>query len=75
MPYSGLLIFKLPAVSTTLTAGSVYFTTNGGNKVQVYDGFGDALSGTSTTFTKGGVFLGWYSDGELLLLTGLSATA
>lgn len=75
MPYVGLLIFKLPTVSTTLTAGSVYFTTNGGNKVQVYDNYGEALSGTSTTITKGGVFLGWYSDGELLILTGLSATS
>ena len=74
-PYAGLLLFKLPTVSTSLTSGSVYFTSNGGNKVQVFDSHGVAVPGNSTTISLGGVFLGWYSDGKLQLLTGLSETA
>lgn len=67
--YAGLLIFKLPAVTAATAAGSVYFTTDGTNKTQVYDYAGAAVASNSATLAAGGVFIGWYSDGKLLLLT------
>lgn len=71
-PYSGLLLFKLPATTATSSAGLVYFTTDGGNRVQVYDNTGAAVSSTNAKLILGGIFLGWYSNGELNLLTGLA---
>lgn len=71
-PYAGLILFKLPAATSPLTDGSVYFTSDGGNKVQVFDSHGVAIPGNSATISLGGVFLGWYADGNLQLLTGLN---
>ena len=70
-PYAGLLIFKLPAVTTAATSGNVYFTSNGGNKVQVLDYSGAAIPATNTNISAGGIFIGWYADNTLQLLTGL----
>ena len=69
-PYAGLILFKLPYVSTTLTEGDVYFTSDGVSKVKVFDRKGDALSGESAVLGAGGIFIGWYADGVLQLLTG-----
>ena len=66
-PYAGIIIFKLPAVPAP-AAGSVYFTTGGSNPIQVFDKAGTALASNNTSLTPGGVFIGWYSDGKLLLL-------
>lgn len=71
-PYVGLLIFKLPATTATSTAGTVYFNTSGGNKVQVYDNTGTAVVSNNAKLIQGGVFIGWYDNGELMLLTGLA---
>lgn len=67
-PYAGLIIFKLPNVTAPAGAGEVFFTTGGSNNVQVYDKAGIALTSNNTDLIPGGVFLGWYSDGKLLLL-------
>lgn len=68
-PYAGLIIFKLPVISTAPTAaGDVYFTTAGTNKVQVYNYSGEAIESTNTTLAAGGIFIGWYSDNQLQIL-------
>ena len=67
-PYAGIIIFKLPAVTAPAAAGSIYFTTGGSNPIQVFDKAGAALASNNTSLTPGGVFIGWYSDGKLLLL-------
>lgn len=67
-PYSGLIIFKLPAVTTPGAAGEVFFTTGGNSGIQVYDKAGTAIASNDAELVLGGVFLGWYSDSKLLLL-------
>ena len=67
-PYAGIIIFKLPAVTGPTTAGSVYFTTGGSSAIQVFDKAETALASNNTGLTPGGVFIGWYSEGKLLLL-------
>lgn len=67
-PYSGLLIFKLPSVTTPSAAGVVYFTSGGTNQTQLYDFSGNAVDSNNAELVKGGVFIGWYSDGKLLFL-------
>ena len=71
-PYAGLLIFKLPAVTAASTAGDVYFTSGGENKIQVFNYAGEAVASTNAGLAKGGVFIGWYSNGQLLILNGLA---
>lgn len=71
-PYAGLLIFKLPAVTAAASAGDVYFTTSNDNKTQVYDYSGNAVKSNDANIAKGGVFIGWYSNDQLLLLTGVA---
>ena len=70
-PYAGLIIFKLPKVATP-TAGNVYFTTGDNNSnILVSDAHGVALSATDTNLAAGGIYLGWYAEGNLLLMTGV----
>lgn len=66
-PYVGLIIFKLPSYTVT-AAGNVYFTSGGNNQVQVLDKAGTAAVSNSAILTAGGVFLGWYEDGQIRLL-------
>lgn len=68
LPYVGLLIFKLPAVTAATTAGNVYFTTGSSNTTQVYDKAGETITSANATLAAGGIFIGWYSDSKLLLL-------
>ena len=67
-PYAGIIIFKLPAVTTPAAAGNVYFTTGGTSAAQVFDKAGAVLASNNTSLVAGGVFIGWYSEGKLLLL-------
>lgn len=71
-PYVGLIIFKLPAITAPGAAGNVYFTTGGQSNIQVYNHSGEAVVSTNAGLVSGGVFVGWYSDGKLLILTGLA---
>ena len=66
-PYAGLIIFKLPKVATP-TAGNVYFTTGGSSATQVFNKAGAVLASNDASLVAGGVFIGWYSEGKLLLL-------
>lgn len=65
-PYVGLIIFKLPAY-TVSGAGNVYFTSGGENPVQVLRKSGAAASSNGSVLTAGGIFLGWYEDGQVRL--------
>lgn len=67
-PYAGLIIFRLPAVTAPTAAGSVYFTSGGSNSTQVFARSGAVLPSNSANLTAGGTFIGWYSEGKLLLL-------
>lgn len=67
-PYAGLIIFKLPAVTAPTTAGNVYFTSGGSNSTQVFNRNGVAVPSNSANLVGGGVFIGWYSEGKLLIL-------
>ena len=67
-PYAGIIIFKLPAVTAPAAAGDVYFTTGGTNSAQVFNKAGATLASNDTSLVAGGVFIGWYSEGKLLLL-------
>ena len=67
-PYAGIIIFKLPAVTTPAAAGNVYFTTGGTSAAQVFDKAGAVLASNNASLVAGGVFIGWYSEGKLLLL-------
>ena len=67
-PYAGIIIFKLPAVTAPSAAGSVYFTTGDSNSVQVFNKAGAVLASNNIDLVAGGVFIGWYSEGKLLLL-------
>ena len=70
-PYAGLIIFKLPKVATP-TAGNVYFTTvNNNSNILVLDAHGNNLSATDTNLAAGGIYLGWYAEESLQLLTGV----
>ena len=71
-PYAGIIIFKLPAVTAPAAAGNVYFTTGDNNSnILVLDAHGENLSATDTNLAAGGVYLGWYAEGNLLLMTGV----
>lgn len=69
-PYAGLIIFKLPSNSATITtAGNVYFSSGStSSNKQVNDYSGTSLASNNSALVKGGVFVGWYSDGKLLIL-------
>lgn len=71
-PYAGYITFKLPSTTAPTSAGDVYFTTGGANKIQVMDYSGAEVSSTDTGLVAGGVFIGWYSDNVIRLLTGLA---
>ena len=65
-PYVGLIIFKLPSY-TVAAAGNIYFTTGGENSVQVLSKSGAAAVSNDATLQAGGIFLGWYEDGQIRL--------
>ena len=67
-PYAGIIIFKLPAVTAPAAAGNVYFTTGGSNVSQIFNKSGAVLASNDASLVAGGVFIGWYSEGKLLLL-------
>lgn len=67
-PYAGIIIFRLPAVTAPAAAGSVYFTSGGSNSTQVFARSGAVLPSNSANLVAGGTFIGWYSEGKLLLL-------
>lgn len=67
-PYSGLIIFKLPSITQPPDEGSVFFTSGGQNKTQVFNGSGIGVKSNNGTLALGGVFIGWYSDNKLLIL-------
>lgn len=70
-PYAGLIIFKLPEVASP-TTGDVYFTSGeSGSKVLVLDRHGDKIAADNTNISAGGIFIGWYANGTLMLITGL----
>ena len=70
-PYAGLIIFKLPSYTVT-SAGNVYFTTEKANKVQVYDYAGTALDSSEAGLKSGGIYIGWYENGKVQILTVIS---
>ena len=57
-----------PAVTAPAAAGNIYFTTGGTNAIQIFNKAGDVLASNNASFVAGGVFIGWYSEGKLLLL-------
>lgn len=65
-PYVGLIIFKLPAYTVT-GSGNVYFTSGGGNAIQVLRKSGAAATSDNAALQAGGIFLGWYEDGQVRL--------
>ena len=67
-PYAGIIIFKLPAVTAPAAAGNIYFTTGGTNAIHIFNKAGDVLASNNASFVAGGVCIGWYSEGKLLLL-------
>lgn len=70
-PYAGLIIFKLPPVTAATSTGSVYFTSEGGNKTQVFNYDGAQADSDSATLAAGGIFIGWYSDNKLYILANI----
>lgn len=65
-PYVGLIIFKLPPYTVT-GAGNVYFTSGGEKPVQVLKKSGTAAASNGSVLQAGGIFLGWYEDGQVRL--------
>lgn len=69
-PYSGLILFKLPSYTAPTTAVPVVFSTNGRTQAVTAIG-GDAV--TSAELNESGIYLAYYENGTLQLLTGLTA--
>lgn len=68
-PYSGLILFKLPAYTAPTTAVPIVFSTAG--KTQELT----TLAGTAVTsaeLSNAGIYLAYYENSTLQLLTGLS---
>lgn len=65
-PYVGLIIFKLPPY-TVSGSGKVFFTSGGDNSTQVLGKSGAAADSANTALVAGGVFMGWYEDGQIRL--------
>ena len=66
--YSGLIIFKLPAYTAPTTAVPVVFNTNG--RQQAVTILND-VAVTSAELNKAGIYLAYYENGVLQLLTGI----
>lgn len=67
-PYSGLILFKLPSFTAPTTAVPIIFNTNGINQA-VTTLNGDAV--TSDNLNKSGIYLAYYENNTLQLLTGI----
>jgi len=69
-PYSGLILLKLPSYTAPATAVPVVFST-GGRTQAVTTVNGDAV--TSASLSGSGVYLAYYENGTLQMLTGLTS--
>ena len=66
MAYSGLVLFKLPEFTAPATAVPIVFNTNGKDQdLTTLDG--DAV--TSATLNKAGIYLAYYENNTLQLLS------
>lgn len=68
-PYSGLILFKLPSFTAPATAVPIIFSTSGKNQAVTYLG-GTAI--TSAMLNEAGVYLAYYENGTLQMLTGIN---
>lgn len=68
IPYSGLILFKLPSYTAPSTAVPIVFNTNGSTQALTTLG-GDAV--TSASLSKSGIYLAYYENNTLQLLTGI----
>lgn len=67
-PFSGLVLFKLPEITAPVTAVPIIFNTNG--KTQALTTLdGDAV--TTANLNKSGIYLAYYENNTLQLLTGI----
>lgn len=69
VPYSGLVLLKLPAYTAPTAAVPVVFNTNG--KTQAVTTL-DGTEVTSANLNKSGIYLAYYENGTLQILTGLT---
>lgn len=67
-PYSGLILFKLPAYTAPATAVPIVFNTNGTTQA-LTTANGEAI--TSAEVSGAGIYLAYYENGTLQLLTGI----
>lgn len=67
-PYSGLILFKLPSFTAPTTAVPIVFSTNGVTQAVTTLG-GDTV--TSDNLNKSGIYLAYYENNTLQLLTGI----
>ena len=66
MAYSGLVLFKLPGFTAPTTAVPIVFNTNGKDQdLTTLDG--DTV--TSATLNKAGIYLAYYENNTLQLLS------
>lgn len=68
IPYSGLVLFKLPSYTAPTTAVPIVFNTNG--KTQILTTLG-GNSVTSAELNSSGIYLAYYENNILQLLTGI----
>lgn len=68
IPYSGLVLFKLHSFTAPTTAVPIVFNTNGKTQALTTLG-GDAV--TSDALNKSGIYLAYYENSVLQLLTGI----
>lgn len=68
IPYSGLILFKLPSYIVPSTAVPVVFNTNG--RTQNLTTLG-GTNVTSSQLGKAGIYLAYYENNTLQLLTGI----
>ena len=68
LPYSGLILFKLPSFTAPATAVPIVFNTNG--KTQALTTLGGTAV-TSAQLNKEGIYLAYYENNTLQLLTGI----
>lgn len=66
--YSGLILFKLPAFTAPATAVSIVFNTNGRTVNLTTLGGANV---TSAQVNLAGIYLAYYENGVLQLLTGI----
>lgn len=68
VPYSGLILFKLHSFTAPSTAVPIIFNTNG--KTQALTTLGGNTV-TSAELNKAGIYLAYYENSTLQLLTGI----